>query len=182
MAKQPAVKKPRTPTKEKKEFAPWLYFGNPILEAPPEYAGFTYLITYVGNHPLAQGRKYYIGSKIFRHKTVKLAPKKLQVTVKGKARINPVKVRGTKESDWASYFGSNLELKELVRLEPPHLFKREILAFGVTRQQCLYHEAKFIYCEGVLEKDSYFNNWVFARIFRWQAQGLLPPARKPKTV
>ena len=68
----------------------WTYRGKELTEIPEEYEGFVYLITNLTNN------QKYIGKKLAKFKTTK-------PPLKGKKN----KRRGTKESDWKTYWGSS---------------------------------------------------------------------------
>ena len=71
----------------------WTYQGKIVKELPKDCEAFVYLITNLINH------KKYVGKKLAKFKTTK---KPL------KGRKN--KRRGTKESDWKTYWGSSEKL------------------------------------------------------------------------
>ena len=88
----------------------WTYEGKTIDTIPDEYEGFVYLIT-----NKKTGQKY-VGKKLAKFKTTK---KPL------KGRKN--KRRGTKESDWKTYWGSSERLTADVEKHGEDKFTRQIL-------------------------------------------------------
>ncbi len=143
---------------------PWIYRGSPLLTPPEEEGiiGFVYAIRYLGNKV---PQKVYYGQKVFVHKTSRRAPKKQQLTVKGKPRKKIVRIRGVKPSDWETYRGSHIPLQDLFLEEPPHLFIREVLAFARSKQELCLLENKLLYCgcldcPSVLEDPTSFNAWI----------------------
>ena len=127
----------------------WLYNDKEVGDDDIEgYAAFVYHITNL------ETGKQYIGKKIFKS----IQRKK----VKGKTRRKKV----TKESNWKSYFGSNLALLADVERLGQDRFKREILVLCKSRGTANYWEAKFQMQEQVLESDNYYNDWIMVKVHR----------------
>ena len=127
----------------------WLYEGKEVGDEviPEGHIGFVYLITNLTNG------KRYIGKKIF----TSVRKKK----VKGKTRKKKV----TKESDWKSYYGSNIELLADVDKLGRDQFEREIIKLCKTRGTASYYEAKLQMQHEVLENpDKFYNQWVMSRL------------------
>ena len=125
----------------------WTYKGKEITEVSDEYEGFVYLIT-----NLTDNRKY-VGKKLAKFKTTK-------PPLKGKKN----KRRGTKESDWREYWGSNDHLKADVEKLGPENFTREILYICNSRGLMSYLEAKEQFDRRVLETDEYYNGIINVRV------------------
>ena len=131
-------------------------FQNTIVETLPEdCVGFVYVITNITNN------KKYIGKKLAKfskttYKTVKLK----NGTKKRK------KIRGKTESDWQTYFGSNLELQNDVKTLGPDKFTREILHYCTSKAECSYIEAREQFHRKVLESKDYYNGQISARIHK----------------
>ena len=106
--------------------------------------GFVYLITHIPT-----GRKY-VGKKFFTKAGTK--------QVKGKRK----KIR--KSSDWETYWGSNKELQEEVKVNGEDQYTREILHLCKTRSECSYWETWEIFTRHALFGDGYYNSWVSCRI------------------
>ena len=128
----------------------WLYNGKEISDDDiAGYASFVYIITNLTNN------KRYIGKKIF----TSVRKKK----VKGKTRKKKV----TKESDWKSYYGSNIELLADVDKLGRDQFEREIIKLCKTRGTASYYEAKLQMQHEVLENpDKFYNQWVMCKVHR----------------
>ncbi len=125
----------------------WFFKGEPFLNPSEDDYGFVYIITNLAN------QKQYIGKKLFWHKKTKI--------LKGK------KKRYLAESDWKSYFGSSLSLKEEISLVGEQLFKREILYLCKSKSECSYYEAKEQFLRDVLlNSDMYYNDWITVRVTR----------------
>lgn len=121
----------------------WFYENEPF-ENPQEYWGFVYIIFDSVN------KRKYIGKKQFYFKKTK--------TVKGK------KKRYLVDSDWKTYFGSNLELNEQVKLNGEDKFTRTILKLCKSKSECSYYEIKYQLEFDVLLSDEYYNSWISARV------------------
>lgn len=128
----------------------WLYNGKEIGDNEIEgYSSFVYIIT-----NLETGKRY-IGKKIFKS----IQRKK----VKGKTRKKKVE----KESNWKSYFGSNLSLLADLEKLGPDKFRREIIKLCKTRGTASYFEAKLQMQYEVLENsDLWYNEWIMCKVHR----------------
>ena len=125
----------------------WTYEGKVVEELPEDCEAFVYLITCLTNH------KKYVGKKLAKFKTTK---KPL------KGRKN--KRRGTKESDWKTYWGSSAQLIDDVEKLGEHRFTREILYYCPSRGTASYLEAQEQFERKVLETDDYYNGIINVRI------------------
>jgi hypothetical protein len=128
----------------------WLYNGKEIGDDEVVgYAAFVYIITNLENN------KRYIGKKIFT--SVR------RQKVKGKKRRKKVQ----KESNWKSYFGSNLALIADVDRLGEDKFSREIVKLCKTRGTASYWEAKLQMQHEVLENpDKFYNEWIMVKVHR----------------
>lgn len=123
----------------------WKYNGKDFTENDiGDNYGFVYLIT-----NLQTGKKY-IGKKFFYSVRTKV--------VKGK------KKRYKTFSDWQTYYGSNTELQNDVRMLSVSSFEREILHLCKAKGECGYLEAKEQFDRRVLESNEYYNTWVMVRV------------------
>jgi hypothetical protein len=125
----------------------WTYQDEPVEELPEDCEAFVYLITNLIDH------KKYVGKKLAKFKTTK---KPL------KGRKN--KRRGTKESDWKTYWGSSEKLIADVEKHGEDKFTREILYYCPSRGVASYLEAKEQFERKVLEVDDYYNGIINVRI------------------
>jgi hypothetical protein len=127
--------------------ANWLYKNKSVTTLPDDCEAFVYLITNNTNG------KMYVGKKLAKFKTTK-------PPLKGKKN----KRRGTKESDWQTYWGSNDHLKEDVESLGEDKFTREILYFCSSRGIASYLEAKEQFDRKVLLTDDYYNGIINVRV------------------
>jgi hypothetical protein len=126
---------------------PWTYNNEVVNELPADCEGFVYLITNTTNN------KKYVGKKLARFKTTK-------PPLKGKKN----KRRGTKESDWQTYWGSSDHLNADVLTIGEENFTREILHYCPSRGVLSYMEAKEQFDRRVLETDEYYNGIINVRV------------------
>jgi hypothetical protein len=125
----------------------WLYKGNTINELPQDCEAFVYLITNNVNN------MKYVGKKLAKFKTTK-------PPLKGKKN----KRRGTKESDWRTYWGSSDHLQADVLELGEENFTREILYYCPSRGVASYLEAKEQFDRKVLLTDEYYNGIINVRV------------------
>ena len=125
----------------------WLFESEEIEALPEDCVGFVYLITNLTNN------RKYIGKKLARFKTTK-------PPLKGRKN----KRRGTKESNWREYYGSNDELNEDITQLGTEKFKREVLYYCKTKAECSYIEAREQFRHKVLETKEYYNGHIQVRV------------------
>ena len=125
----------------------WTHKGKVVETLPDDCEGFVYLITNLTNN------KKYVGKKLARFKVTK-------PPLKGKKN----KRRGTKESDWKTYWGSSAQLIDDVEKLGEHRFTREILYYCPNRGTASYLEAQEQFERKVLETDDYYNGIINVRI------------------
>ena len=114
--------------------------------------GFVYIITNLTNN------KKYIGKKFFYSLKTK--------QVKGK------KKRFKVSSDWQTYYGSNTELQNDVKVLGETNFTREIIHLCKSKGVCGYLEAKEQFIRNVLETDDYYNTWIMVRVRKSHLKGI----------
>lgn len=122
--------------------------------------GFVYMVTHVPSG------KSYIGKKaLFHNSKKKLGKKELAAAPKIQGR--PAKFKHiTVESDWKLYYGSNDEIKNLIKEGKQEEFTREILKICKTSKEASYYETKYQFIYEVLEyPDKWFNNNIEGKYF-----------------
>lgn len=126
---------------------PWTYRGE-VFDDAEGWDSFVYLITNTANG------KSYIG-------------KKTLVTRKTKTDNKTGKKKKTKaESTWRNYYGSSMALMADVEVYGKAAFRREILHLCNNRGSANYLEAKEQFVRGVLESDTFYNDWISCKISR----------------
>lgn len=125
----------------------WYYNDEEFTETPEQYQGFVYEIT-----ELRTGKKY-IGKKNFWRP--KILPKNSKRSRRVKTKV---------ESDWRSYYGSNVELQRLVEESGSDGYKRVILRLCKSKGEMSYYEAKLQFQYDVLLSDEYYNEFIGCKI------------------
>ncbi len=129
------------------------------LEDFPENSfGFIYKITNIVTG------KFYIGKKSLYHNIKKKLTKKELTEQSGPGRKATTK-RVQKESDWATYWGSNKEILEEIKSKGNLAFTREILKLVNTKKELTYWEVAFQCQYDVLLIDSYNDN-ILGKFFK----------------
>ena len=131
----------------------WLYENTPVDSLPEDCVGFVYLIT---NN---QTGRRYIGKKLAKFSKTTYRMVKLK---NGKKKRK--KIRGKIESDWQTYYGSNIELNTDVARLGVDNFSREILYYCHSKSECSYIEAREQFRHKVLESDQYYNGQISVRV------------------
>ena len=140
----------------------WLYENKEIKELtdmPESTFGFIYEVTH-----LPTGRKYLGKKQLISVQRKALGKKELAlITDKRLSKKKQV----IKESDWKTYYGSQSEIKQLIKDGNKEDFKREILCFVPTKKLLTYYETKYLFVNEVLERsDQYINDNVLGKFFR----------------
>jgi hypothetical protein len=131
----------------------WYYQNTLVEELPEECVGFVYLIT---NN--VSGKKY-IGKKLAKFAKTTYKVVKLKNGTKKKKKI-----RSKIDSDWQTYYGSNIELNKDVELLGTENFTREILFYCTSKSECSYIEAREQFNHKVLESTDYYNGHIQVRV------------------
>lgn len=131
----------------------WIYEGNPIesIDDMPEGTfGFVYEVTHIPT-----GKRYVGKKQLMMNRT--LPP------LKGQKRKRKV----IKEGDWKTYYGSQSEIKSLLKEGSELDFSRIILNFVPSKKLLTYYETKYLFERGVLEKpDEYLNDNILGKFYR----------------
>lgn len=130
----------------------WIFEDKVIKEIkqfPTDTFGFVYEVRHIPS-----GKKYIGKKQLMSNKT--LPP------LKGQKRKRKV----TKESDWKNYYGSQKEIKKLVKENKNEEFEREILQLCFTKKQLTYYELKWQFLRGVLESEDYLNDNLLGKFFK----------------
>ena len=131
----------------------WLYEQKQIEILPEDCVGFVYLIT---NN--TTGRKY-IGKKLAKFSKTTYKTVKLKNGNKKKKKI-----RSKIDSDWQTYYGSNIELNQDIERLGAGNFTREILYYCRSKAECSYIEAREQFNHRVLESDEWYNGHIQVRV------------------
>jgi hypothetical protein len=131
----------------------WLYENKTIEQLPDDCVGFVYLIT---NN--VSGRKY-IGKKLAKFSKTTYKTVKLKNGNKKKKKI-----RSKIDSDWQTYYGSNIELNQDIERLGAGNFTREILYYCRSKAECSYIEAREQFSRRVLESDDWYNGHIQVRV------------------
>lgn len=140
----------------------WLYKNKSIEsidDLPPETFGFVYITTHTPT-----GKKY-LGKKSLYHTTnTKLGKKELAALPVTRGRTKLTK-KVTKESDWKSYYGSEVFIKSKIKEKLQDEFTREILHLCNSKKHLTYFECKYLFSYGVLESQDYLNLNIQGKFF-----------------
>ena len=141
----------------------WLYKGseiNQLTDMPePQPFGFIYEVTH-----LPTGRKYLGKKQLISVQNKPLGKKELALLTDKRASK---KKKVIKESDWKTYYGSNPEIKQLIKEGKQSEFSREILIFVSSKKLLTYYENKFLFINEVIEPHTnYINDNIEGRYFK----------------
>ena len=132
-----------------------------IKDFPAETFGFVYQTTH-------KSGKSYIGKKVlYFNRKVKLGKRELLALPPTRGRRATTK-QVVKESDWKDYYGSHVEIKNIIVEEGVDVFTREILHICFNKKSLSYWENKYLFSLGVIEKDEgekYYNDNISGTFF-----------------
>lgn len=135
----------------------WIYNKTNNFEIPENSIGFIYQITnkidnrtYVGRKMLTSNRKKVLTNK------EKLLPENKRKKFK----------RDIKETDWKTYWGSSIDLKNDIKILGADNFQREILLFCQTKTDISFYETYFQIKKDVLFIPSYNNHIANTKFFK----------------
>jgi hypothetical protein len=131
----------------------WTHDGVIVEELPEDCIGFVYLITNT-----VTGRQY-IGKKLAKFSKTTYKTVKLKNGTKKKKKI-----RSKIDSDWQTYYGSNIELNKDVETLGNDKFTREILHYCNSKAKASYLEAKEQFDRKVLETTDYYNGIISVKV------------------
>ena len=131
----------------------WFYNGDKIEsieDMPKGVFGFVYEV-----HHITTGKKYIGKKQLISNRT--LPP------LKGERKKRKV----SKESNWKDYYGSQIEIKQLVKeSESLQEFDRRILRYCFSKKELTYRELEEQVLHKVLEDDNYLNSNISGKFFR----------------
>lgn len=141
----------------------WLYKDkqiNQLSDMPePQPFGFIYEVTH-----LPTGRKYLGKKQLISIQNKPLGKKELAALTDKRASK---KKQVLKESDWKTYYGSNPEIKSLIKEGKQSEFERQILMFVPSKKLLTYYENKFLFINEVIEPHTnYINDNIEGRYFK----------------
>jgi hypothetical protein len=64
------------------------------------------------------------------------------------------------------YYGSHVEIKQLIKEGKQDEFDREILQYVPSKKLLTYYECKYLFINEVLENENYINDNVLAKFYR----------------
>lgn len=137
-----------------------------IDDMPEGTFGFIYRVTHLPT------KKKYIGKKVlFFERNVKLGKRELEALKEERKAAGiggrvPAKKKVVKESDWKEYYGSQEEIKKLVRSSKPEDWTREILDFVPTKKLLTYYEIKHIFINNALEDNDFLNDNILGKFYK----------------
>jgi hypothetical protein len=133
----------------------WFYNDTVVEALPDDCVGFVYIITNLTNN------RKYVGKKLAKFSKTTYKTVKLKNGTKKKKKI-----RGKIDSDWKTYYGSNVELLADIAQLGTDKFKREILHYCNAKAVCSYIEAKEQFDRKVLESLDYYNGIISLKVHK----------------
>lgn len=139
------------------ESEPWILDGVEVREIPEgDYYGFVYEI-----RSNTTG-EFYIGKKAFHSYHTSWS----RVLNPKTNRYNKVKNVTATESNWKDYFGSSVEIKNLVKERGKQDFTRMILRLCKTKKELTFREVEYQCKTDALENPKCINSNILGKFFR----------------
>ena len=143
----------------------WLYYEDDGTLTPlNEMVDFEKSFGFVYKTINLKTGKFYIGKKTFLHNKKKKLTKKELAEQSGPGRKATTK-RVQKESDWATYWGSNKEILAEIKTSGNLAFTRQIIKMVRTKKELTYWETAYQCKYNVLFVNSYNDN-VLGKFFK----------------
>ena len=137
-------------------------YKDKIIESIEDFPADTFGFVYKTTH---KSGKSYIGKKVlYFNRKVKLGKRELLALPITRGRRATTK-QTIKESDWKTYYGSHVEIKNIIVEEGVDVFTREILHICPSKKHLTYYENKYLFSLGVIESDDYYNDNIEGRYF-----------------
>mgnify|MGYP003624994119 CR=1 FL=1 len=140
-------------------------YKDKIIETLDDFPAETFGFVYKTTH---KSGKSYIGKKVlYFNRKVKLGKRELLALPLTRGRRATTK-QVVKESDWKVYYGSHIEVKNIIIEEGESVFTREILHICSNKKSLSYWENKYLFSLGVIEKDEgekYYNDNISGTFF-----------------
>ena len=148
----------------------WTYKNQKIgdiSQFPDNAFGFVYIVTHKPTN------KSYIGKKVlFHNKKQKIGKRDLE-KLQGVVGRRPAYKLVVKESDWLSYYGSQVDIKKLLLEGKKDEFERNILKICFDKKSLTYYEVKYQMLYEVLEKpDEWFNDNILGKFYSKDLLGM----------
>lgn len=139
-----------------------------LYTAPEGEYGYIYKIT-TPSGPNGDFPHYYWGKKALIHqKKVKLSKKARKASDNPRKRIS----KEIKESDWLSYYGSSIPLKQWIEKNGTDQVKREILLFVKNKIDLTYWEMAILVFENALFREDCWNSNVLSKFFKGRVSNI----------
>lgn len=140
-------------------FGEGLKYYNELKDFGEDSYGFVYKITH------EPSKKFYIGKKnLHSERNVKLGVKELKNLPITKGR-KPTKKKVITESNWKTYWGSNKEFLDFIKLHNKEEFKREILHICNSKLDLTYWETHYLFINEVLFNPLSFNKNLLGKFY-----------------
>lgn len=145
--------------KVKEPVEPWIW-KEVLVESIDKFPAGTYGFVY--EIVSRETGKRYIGKKQLYSYHTKVS----KVFNERTKRWNKVREVIATESNWKDYFGSSVEVKELIEQEGKQNFKRKILALASSKKELTYLELAHQCKNDVLTDSLYVNSNILGKFFR----------------